>query len=183
MIHWISFPGGTGRVTALRDYKEMGRSGIAGALGSFTTLNRCSGFIQVPVLTSLHPKHFLTDHWGGKFDLKRIWLEIADVANSIWRNFIEEIWQIGTVWVKMSSITLLARGRVSKKLWRRHHRELLLSQLNLIVGLLSVRLRTDSFRNNSVTYTRCIRYLTILWPHLEYCIQAWGPQYRKDVEL
>ena len=20
-------------------------------------------------------------------------------------------------------------------------------------------------------------------PHLEYCIQAWGPQYRKDVEL
>ena len=51
------------------------------------------------------------------------------------------------------------------------------------MGLLSVRLRTDSFRNNSVTYTRCIRYLTILWPHLEYCIQAWGPQYRKDVEL
>jgi len=20
-------------------------------------------------------------------------------------------------------------------------------------------------------------------PHLEYCIQVWGPQYRKDVEL
>ena len=22
-----------------------------------------------------------------------------------------------------------------------------------------------------------------MWPHLEYCLSAWGPQYRKDVEL
>ena len=26
-------------------------------------------------------------------------------------------------------------------------------------------------------------YTALVWPHLEYCIQAWGPQYRKDVEL
>ena len=26
-------------------------------------------------------------------------------------------------------------------------------------------------------------YLALVRPHLEYCIQAWGLQYRKDVEL
>ena len=28
-----------------------------------------------------------------------------------------------------------------------------------------------------------IIYSALLRPHLEYCIQAWGPQYRKDMEL
>jgi len=26
-------------------------------------------------------------------------------------------------------------------------------------------------------------YSALVWSHLQYCVQAWGPQYRKDVEL
>ena len=38
------------------------------------------------------------------------------------------------------------------------------------------------YKSKEVTLTLYVQYNTLVRPHLEYCVQFWGPHYKKDIE-
>ena len=72
---------------------------------------------------------------------------------------------------------LQRRTWVDKKLDMSQQCGLAAQKANCVLGCIK---KGVASREREVIVPLCS---ALVKPHLEYCIQAWGPQYRKDVEL
>ena len=66
---------------------------------------------------------------------------------------------------------------MDKKLDMSQQCALAAQKANYVLGCIKKRVAS---REKEVTVPL---YSALVRPHLEYCIQAWGPQYKKDMEL
>ncbi|KAJ7421927.1 hypothetical protein BTVI_16052 [Pitangus sulphuratus] len=66
---------------------------------------------------------------------------------------------------------------VDKKLNMIQQCELVAQQTNCILGCIT---RIVTSRSMEVTFSF---YFALVKPHLEYCIQLWDPQHKKDMKL
>ncbi|GAB0186452.1 hypothetical protein GRJ2_001110500 [Grus japonensis] len=86
-------------------------------------------------------------------------------------------YRLGGEWIESSAEENVLGVLVDKKLNMSWQSVLAAQKANCILGCIK---RITASRSREVILPL---YSTLLRPHLEYCIQLWGPQYRKDMEL
>ena len=87
------------------------------------------------------------------------------------------VYRLGEEFLESSPVEKDLGVLVDEKLDMRQQCVLAAWKANCILGCIKEEVASREREVIAPLYSALVR------PHLEYCLQAWGPQYRKDVEL
>ncbi|GAB0204753.1 mitochondrial enolase superfamily member 1 [Grus japonensis] len=86
-------------------------------------------------------------------------------------------YRLGEEWIESSPEEKNLRVLIDEKLNRSQQCALPAQKANRVLGCIK---RSVTSRSREVILPLCS---ALVRPHLEYCVQLWGPQYRRDMEL